>query len=521
MTNASFLPRKLIIFGIVLPLAAFLGYLLSSPDFESLMLVGVFACVLAMPLFLRWHHLILLLTWNLAMNLYVLPGNPPLWMIAAYISLGITLLSRILDKHKRLLGDASVTWSLLALALVVVFTMKMTAGVGLRSVGASVYGGRKYIFILSAIVAYFALSTQAIPQLKVRAYAGAWCLGGISPVFSHIIYAIGPGVWFLYGFFQADYAVAQALEDLYSIGGVKIGRLTGFGPAGLAIFCFLLMRFGLRGILDWRKPWRLCVVLAAVAVSLLGGFRSISVLFVAVAVVQFWLEGLHKTRLLPGLLVGGSLLLVAIAPFARQLPLPVQRCMTVLPFMDLDPMVSSDTRASTDWRVRMWEVVLPDIPKYLWVGKGCTANATDFFLANESMKRGLTKDFDVAMISGDYHSGPLSVIIPFGLPGVLAFIWFLIAAGRALVRNHRYGDPSYRNLNAFLLAYFLARLAFFLFLFGSLHSDLIIFVGLVGVSISVNRGVCKAPAVTAALSAARSPGPLILRPLRPLRPLRA
>ena len=77
------------------------------------------------------------------------------------------------------------------------------------------------------------------------------------------------------------------------------------------------------------------------------------------------------------MLVGGSLLLVAIAPFANQLPLPVQRCMTVLPFIDLDPAVRADTRASTDWRLRMWEVVLPDIPKYLWVGKGCTANATD------------------------------------------------------------------------------------------------------------------------------------------------
>src|SRR5262249_20404867 len=274
-------------------------------------------------------------------------------------------------------------------------------------------------------------------------------LGGITPVMSHIIYALGPSMWVLYGFFQVEWALAQAMEDITSIGGFRIGRLTGLGPTGLALFTFLLLRFGIRGSLDLSKPWRLAILLAAVATSLFGGFRSISLLLVIIFFIQFWLEGLHKTRLLPCFLIGATLVLTVCAPVANKLPLSAQRCLTVLPFFNVDPVVRADAMVSTDWRLRMWKIVMPDIPKYLFVGKGCGADGKDYWLAAESQRRGFAQEFDLAMISGDYHNGPLSVIIPFGLLGTLAFTWFLVASVRVLLRNYRYGEPSLRNMNTF------------------------------------------------------------------------
>src|SRR5215468_12230264 len=111
MIHASALPRRLAIFAIVLPLAALVGYLLSDPQGSSLLLVGIMVCVLSIPFFLRHHHLILIATCNMTVCIFFLPGSPPLWMIAAMVSLSLTLLHRILDKHKRLLGDAWVGWS--------------------------------------------------------------------------------------------------------------------------------------------------------------------------------------------------------------------------------------------------------------------------------------------------------------------------------------------------------------------------------------------------------------------------
>jgi hypothetical protein len=91
----------------------------------------------------------------------------------------------------------------------------------------------------------------------------------------------------------------------------------------------------------------------------------------------------------------------------------------------------------------------------------------------------------------DFHNGPLSVIIPFGLPGVIGFLWFLAASWRVLYRNYRYGNPAYTKLNRFLLVYFISRIIFFFVVFGNLYSELAAYTGLIGLSISLNAGVAK------------------------------
>jgi len=91
----------------------------------------------------------------------------------------------------------------------------------------------------------------------------------------------------------------------------------------------------------------------------------------------------------------------------------------------------------------------------------------------------------------DFHNGPLSIIIPFGIPGVIGFLWFLAAAWRVLYRNYRYGNPGYAKLNRFLLVCFIVRIIFFFAIFGNLYSDLVGFTGLVGLSISLNAGVAR------------------------------
>ena len=488
MNNPSILPRRLLIFVILVPLAAFLGYLLADPDFGSFILIGGFVCLLLSPIFLRWHHLILVASWNLWMVIFFLPGGPPFWMLTALISLGITLLHKILDKQKRLCGVPSVTWSLIVLGLVVLFTMKVTGGLALRSMGGTVYGGRKYFYVLLAIVGYFALSTQPIPLQKAKGYASAFLLGGLSSVMSNLIYFMGPGMWVLYNLFSVDFAVGQAVEDFNAPYEQKLGRLAGMGPAGLAVFFLMLARYGVGGVLDWTKPWRIVILAGAIGVSSLGGFRSLIILAAAIVAIQFFLEGLHRTRLLPIMILTGTVLLAVAFPMAKKMPLAVQRCLSVLP-VEVDPAVRADAKNSTDWRLQMWEVLLPEVPQYLWVGKGCAVSATDYYLAIESFRRGLSLDYEFFIVAGDYHNGPLSVLIPFGLPGALAFAWFLIMGGRVLHRNYRYGDPGLKTINTFLYACFLARVFFYLVVFGGFHGDIVNFIGLVGFSVSLNRGM--------------------------------
>src|SRR5215207_1981491 len=129
MSGSSLLPRNVVIFGLVLPLAIFIGYLLATPQaVTSVAIVGLIIGILTMPIFLRWHHPLLILCWNGAMNAFFLPGRPNLWMVMAGISFGITVLSCILNKEQKFQHVPAVTWSVAFLLVVVVVTAKLMGG---------------------------------------------------------------------------------------------------------------------------------------------------------------------------------------------------------------------------------------------------------------------------------------------------------------------------------------------------------------------------------------------------------
>lgn len=99
-------------------------------------------------------------------------------------------------------------------------------------------------------------------------------------------------------------------------------------------------------------------------------------------------------------------------------------------------------------------------------------------------------------VSGDYHSGPLTVIIPFGIWGVIGFLWFLAASFKVLWRNYKYGDPDLLRINRFLLSYFAAKTILYFFVFGGFYLDLMQFIGIIGFSVSLNGGVAKPARIT-------------------------
>lgn len=493
MTNTFVIPKQLVIFGVVIPLAVVVGYFLATPDaFDTMVLIGLVLSILSIPILLRWHHPMLVFSWNTGIIVFFLPGQPNLWMLLALISLFLTMLTRILNKEIRVLNVPSVTWALLFMALVVLVTAKVNGGIGLRSLGGDIYGGKKYVFVLFAVAGYFALSAQRIPLEKAHFYTSLFLLSGLTLGFSNLVYLAGPNFWFLYNFFPVDYALTQAYEDLSSaVGAVRFSRLASLPWVGLAFVSYMLMRFGVRGIFDLTKPWRLIAVLILIGVSLLGGLRSIVVIFGLLFLAQFYFEGLFRTRLFPALVLAGVLLSAVLLPFVTKLSLSVQRSLSVLP-IPVDPLARADADSSSEWRLKMWRLLLPEIPRYFWIGKGYTASPTDYYLAQESIRRGLAEDIEMSLIAGDYHNGPLSVIIPFGIWGVLAFVAFIAAALRVLYHNYRYGDPALRNINTFLLCIFIARLVFYFMVFGAINSDMPLFAGWVALSVALNGGMRRA-----------------------------
>lgn len=485
--------RTLILYVLVLPLAMFLGYTLAEPlETGTLAVLVMIAALVGLPVILRFHHPVLVFCWHLAINPFFLPGRPYLWMLVAGVGFVVAVCGLSTDARRRFLPSAGVSGALIALGTVVVLTALITGGFNTATLsgGGGNFGGKGYFYILAAICGFFVLTSRAVPRERAWIYVSLFFLSGVTAVISNLAPMLGPQGDFLLDLFPVENALSQYMA--LSVESLGIAQFGGLAMAGLALQCWLLAAYGLRGTFNLRHPWRAPLFLAGLAAGILSGFRTYVVLMVVLMVVQFFLEGLHRTRWLGIVGAGGVLGFVLLVGLADRLPLPAQKAISFLP-VEIHPAARTLATHSTEWRIDMWKLVLPEVPQYLLRGRGYRMAPSDMLLMQESILRGYAKPFEWALISGDYHNGPLSVIIPFGLWGALAFLWFVGASLRLLYRNFRHSPPELKVINTALLTVFVTRAVIFFTIYGALFTDLFLFTGLVGLSISLNGGA-RAPA---------------------------
>jgi hypothetical protein len=486
MFKESYLPPWLLIYGLCIPLALALGYLLATPlAFTSYAVVGLILVGLAFPILLRWHHALLIFSWNAYLIVYFLPGQPNLGITLAVVSLLLSLLHRTVRSTKTFIHVPSVAWSLIFIGAIAGVTAIFTGGIGGRALGTESWGAKRYVSVFGGILGYFAIVANAVPKEKAIRYASLFLVSGVTAAVSDLIYLGGPRFYLFYSFFSMDPVVIQVLSQ------ESLVRLSGIAFAAQSASFFMLLRYGIRGIFGITRPWRLIFFSVFFSLSLFGGYRSTLILGLLIFLCQFWFERLYRGGPLVVLLIVGLLLGCGIVAFSNKLPLSVQRTLTFLP-LDLDSTARRDAEGTLEWRFQMWKIIVPEIPRYLLLGKGFTYSGTDFFLTQEAMRRGMFQSYESTLISGNYHQGLLTLIIPFGIWGVIGFAWFCFASVRALYSNYRFGESSLKQVNTCLLSLFVARLIFYVIFYGQFDLDLPVFVGFVALSISLNGGVrCK------------------------------
>ncbi len=471
-----------------------MGYSLSTPDQSTYMVVGLTIFVLALPAFIRWHHILLIFFWNAAFDFPFLPAQPHFWLLLATLSFAISWLNGLLGGSK-FTKVPELTRPLLFLAAVVFLTGYLRGGVGARVFGSSSYGGKTYFYIFGAIMGYFALSAVRIPVGKASRAAGLFFASGVTAALSNLAFALGPAFSFLFYLLPSDSVIGQAVAQ----SGLQPGtveRLSGVTPACTALICYFLVRWGIRGIFSLVHPWRLILFVAMLLLSLLGGFRSAEIMIAVVFLCQFCLEGVWRTRLAP-IFAGAALALVMVLfAVSDRIPLVAQRAICFLP-VKIDPGVRADAEGSVEWRLEMWRFLVPQIPKYLLLGKGYAIDPTELYFADLGAQLGQNSSSESSLVAGNYHSGPLSTIVPLGLAGTVGLLWLFVAGIKVLYRNYRYGDPRLRHINTFLLAYFVTEVIMFIAVFGAFNSQLCLFTGVLGISVALN-GVVRRPSLARA-----------------------
>jgi hypothetical protein len=496
--------------------AIVLGYALATPlDLSNLGIFMFVAFILSLPLMLRLHHPLLLLTWNSTALFYLFPGAPNLWLVVTALSLTISLARRTMHRTLETNSVADLNWPLLLLTVTVIATAQMNGGIRLRSMGSEgAIGGKRYIFILGAVAGYYAISLNRIPLARAKLFTNLYFLGGTLVLLGAAPLALGKGFDFLWYLFPVDQVSAIGSETQWS-------RFHGASVAAQFFVAFLFANFGLSGLFLTGKPWRIGVFVLTLGVGLYGGYRSILVWFILIFAIQFYFEGLFRSRLwLPifGFVCLSGALMVG---FTEQLPKQVQRCLAFLP-VDVDPLVRADAEASTRWRVEMWKAVLPEVPRCLLLGKGYAIDRSDLELSDDKNHpfANYAGTYYAAMIASDFHNGPLSLLLPLGLWGFAFFTWLAAAGIRVLHQNFVHGQPELKRINTFLLAAFIAQLVMFYFIFGSFQTQLAEFTGLLGLSVALNGGMskpapppaAKEPSLAPQISSATRPRSMLLRP---------
>jgi hypothetical protein len=511
MNNSAAILRGLITYAICIPLAIFMGAvavsLAYSPTYANFGVVGILALILSAPILLRWHHPLLILSWNLPLTIFFVRGSPLVYLLMVMISLGISILQRTMNRDMRFISAPQITLPLVLLTVVVLVTAKLTGGIGLHALGSPVMGGKKYVTLLAGILGYFALTARRIPHERANFYVGLFLLGGCVGALGDLIAFIPRSFYFIFLLIPPD---AYA----YNSSGSGM-RFSGICWASTAVVYYLLARYGIHGIFRTGRPWRIVPLVLFTTLALFGGFRSAFLGIALIFSIQFFLEGLHRTKLLPIIAFAGVLAAVICFPLANRLPTTFQRALSFFP-LNVDPVVRAEAEGSLNWRLDMWRALLPQVPDHLLLGKGYAITAADYqLMGRDAPIQSIDPAEQALAISGDYHNGPLSVILPFGIWGAIAFVWFIAAGWRVMLMNYRHGDPALRTINTTLFALFLSKVFGFIVIFGALSNDTATFGGVLGLSLALNGGICRParnPAATTAELPARLPAPSRWRP---------
>jgi len=487
MTNPAAAMRMLITYAVVIPIAVVVGYLLTNPlDYGTLGFIGLIFAVLISPLLIRWHYPFLVFGLGCPMVCFFLVGKPPLMQVVVIIGLLIAVTERILNSEKRFISVPAMTWPLLFIVAMGYMTAELNGGIQLHATGGDEGGGRKYITLFVGVATYFALVSQKIPRERHKLYLMLYflpsLLGTISDLFPYLPSPLN----------QINLLFPPTM--IYDE-GITLGRtrMVSLAFAVSTIMVYMLARYGLRGLLSAQRPWRALLFIFAFTVSLLGGFRSALGGMVIMLTLMFFMEGLHRTRLLPAMLMAAVLGSTVLATCSNKLPFTFQRAMCFLP-LQWDNDVLMDAQASSEWRFKIWAATWPKVPQYLLLGKGYTITKEDYEITSGTFLRfgpQIDASQDPLALSSDYHSGPLSTLMPFSIWGAIGIIWLMAATVFVLYRNYRYGDPGLQTFNIFMLASSIVAIISFFFIFGGFNNDVGNFAKITGFSLAMNGGLGK------------------------------
>jgi hypothetical protein len=353
--------------------------------------------------------------------------------------------------------------------------------VGFWAMQTSMVGGRPYFEIALAFGAFMILSRVRITDSIANVFplffvVPAWCVG-ILDVIGRLSLQMGTVLNSFYSGVGSS-GLTSVFQQEARLGET---RMTGLQNAGLSSVLGLCARYSPITMISPLYPLRTILLGVSFSAIFLSGYRS-ALLF---AMVAFFLSAVLRGRL-KDLWIAGSVMLLALIVLVSlqgsvlQLPKTMQRALTWLPG-DWDEATVADAEGSSQWRFEMWEWAWNDdriLRDRTW-GQGFGLSIDDMNLIASSIMAGEGggsrlggSDRENFMVTGSFHSGPLSTIKYIGVVGLCLYYplmcYMALLAWRLCIQA--------RGTKAFTLSLFVGIPIIyepfnFVFIFGGLDSN--------------------------------------------------
>ena len=302
--------------------------------------------------------------------------------------------------------------------------------VGFWAMQSSMVGGRPYFEIGLAFGAFMILSRVQISDFIAKIFPlffviPAWCVA-ILDVVGRLVPQTAYPLAMMYSGVGSS-GVTGAFEQEAQLGET---RMVGMQFAGLSSMLALCAKFNPITLISPLHPLRALLFVVALMAIFLSGFRSVLLFAMMAFLLSTMLRGNVKDLWVAGAgMLLGLVVLISVQGSLVQLPMTVQRTLSWLPG-DWNQQAVADAEGSTQWRVEMWGWAWNDdriLRDRTW-GQGFGLSIDDMNLIASSLMAGQGgqnllggSDRESFMITGAFHSGPLSTIKYIGVVGLALY----------------------------------------------------------------------------------------------------
>lgn len=349
-----------------------------------------------------------------------------------------------------------------ALMLTLIFTAAWR-GWGLKILGGDLWGGMRYVTLITALLFYTFSSYVTVSQDRLSSTL-RWLF----------ILALIPAAGCLAAHFAPSATWLQNVVRIDETGGVQAQAFTG---TRWVYMQFPAIWMGVLALLIYDRRFKFTpavILLAALSFGMLGlsGHRAVVVLLGLTTFVYVTIKR-RDVRLWQLLkLVGvATVLVVGLYLFVDHLPHTFQRAFAWLPGIDVTYEAGMDASLTSKWRIELWRQLLLMVPDYLWIGRGMAYNALD---ANAAAALASDRSMQYVFFSvlHLYHNGPLWLILDLGLAGLAAGLLFMLGGIVHYGRQVRRISSGSRRKNAYVVFYsfFVGYCIFFVTVYGDLSA---------------------------------------------------